>query len=239
MHSRRSLLRGLHPPLEESSRVGRIVREFEEVPRQTLNMDEQAPMREDEAPPREEVTQETPTNQGQRMTIGEYSLPTIGNQPSPIVLDPVAKRYELKSMHINLLPSFYGKLNEDCLQFMKEYSAIIETFPILQLSKEKLHMRCFQYYLKDLSIKWLMGLRLGSLTSLGQICGVFFNRFFPAMKANELKVKIENSNESEGELFHESWERYQLFLAQCPPHMFTEEYMVSCSKVVSLISLKC
>ena len=43
-----------------------------------------------------------------------------------------------------------------------------------------------------------------------------------------MKVKIADFYESEGELFHESWERYQLLLAQCPPHMFTEEYKVSC-----------
>ena len=87
-------------------------------------------------------------------------------------------------------------------------------------------------------MKWLMGLRPGSLTSWKQICGVFFNRFFPTRKAKELKVKIVDFNESEWELFHESLERYQLLLAQCPPHMFIEECKVSCSKVVSLVSLK-
>ena len=116
-------------------------------------------------------------------------------------------------MHANLLPAFHGKLNKDCLQFMKEFSAIIETFPIMRLSREQLYMRCFQYCLKDLSIKWLMGLRPGSLTSWSQICRVFFNRFFPARKAKELKVKITDFYESEGELFHESRERYQLLLA--------------------------
>ncbi|KAI9191999.1 hypothetical protein LWI28_016767 [Acer negundo] len=160
--------------------------------------------------------------------MGEYSLPAIGNQPSPIILNLVERGYELKTMLVNLLPAFYRKLNEDCLQFMKEFSAIIETFPIMCLTREKLHMRCFQYCLKDLAIKWLIGLRPGSLTSWGQICGVFFNRFFRAMKAKELKVKISDFNESERDLFHKSWERYQLLLAQCTPHMFKEEYKVSC-----------
>ncbi|KAK0600240.1 hypothetical protein LWI29_012961 [Acer saccharum] len=56
MYGRRSLGRGLHPPWEESSRVGRIAREVEEFPRQSLDMEGQEPMREDEAPPREELT---------------------------------------------------------------------------------------------------------------------------------------------------------------------------------------
>ena len=82
--------------------------------------------------------------------------------------------------------------------------------------------------MKDAAMTWLMGLRPGSLTSWSQICKVFFNRFFPARKAKELKVKIVDFYESEGELSHESWERYQHLVAQCPPHMFTEEYKVSC-----------
>ena len=65
-------------------------------------------------------------------------------------------------------------------------------------------MCCFQCCLKDLAMKWLMGLRPGSLTSWSQIYKVFFNRFFPARKAKELKVKITDFYESEGELFHES-----------------------------------
>ena len=97
-----------------------------------MSTEGQQPRKEEEAPFREKMTEETPTTHGQRMTMGEYSLPAIENQPSPIVLDPVARGYELRTMHVNLLPEFHGKLNEDCLQFMKEYSAIIETFPIMR-----------------------------------------------------------------------------------------------------------
>jgi hypothetical protein len=104
MHGRRSLGRGVHPPLEGTSRV----REFEAIPRQTMSTEGQQPRREDEGPFREEMTEETHTNRGQRMTMGEYALPDIGNQPSPIVLDPVARGYELRTMHVNLLPHFMG-----------------------------------------------------------------------------------------------------------------------------------
>ena len=77
---------------------------------------------------------------------------------------------------------------------------------------------------KGLGNEMVDGVRPGSLTSRGQICGVFFNRFFPARKAKELKVKIADFNESEREFFHESLERYHLLFSQCPPHMFMEEY---------------
>ncbi|KAK0597013.1 hypothetical protein LWI29_020969 [Acer saccharum] len=70
MHGRRSLGRGLHPPLDGTSRVERIVREIEEIPRQVMSTEGQDHMREEEAPLREEMAEETPTNQGQRMTMG-------------------------------------------------------------------------------------------------------------------------------------------------------------------------
>ena len=104
MHGRRSLGRGVHPPLEGTSRV----REFEAIPRQAMSTEGQQPRREEEAPFREDMTKETPTNHGQRMTMGEYSLPAIGNQPSPIVINPIARGYELRTMHVNFCPNFMG-----------------------------------------------------------------------------------------------------------------------------------
>ena len=101
-----------------------------------MSTERQQPRREEEAPLREEMIEETPANHAQRMTMGEYSLTAIGNQPLLIVLDPVTRKYEHRTMHVSLLPTFYRKLNEDCLQFMKEYSTIIEMFPIMRLSRE-------------------------------------------------------------------------------------------------------
>ena len=75
MHGRRSLGRGVHPPLKGTSRV----REFEEIPRQAMSTERQQPKREEEAPLREEMIEETPTTHGQRMTMGEYSLLAMGN----------------------------------------------------------------------------------------------------------------------------------------------------------------
>ncbi|KAK3204831.1 hypothetical protein Dsin_018877 [Dipteronia sinensis] len=71
-----------------------------------------------------------------RLTIGEYTLPSVGDeQPTAIVLDDTARLYELKGMHVNLLPTFHGLSFEDCLQFMNEYSAVLETFPIVVLDR--------------------------------------------------------------------------------------------------------
>ncbi|KAK0596280.1 hypothetical protein LWI29_014319 [Acer saccharum] len=74
MHGRRSLGRGLYPPLDGTNHVERSMREFEEIPRQAMSTEGQDPKREKEAHPREEITEETLTNQGQRMTGGRFDV---------------------------------------------------------------------------------------------------------------------------------------------------------------------
>ena len=123
------------------------------------------------------------------LTMGEYTLPFVGNAPTAIVLDDISRQYELKTMHISLLPTFSGRPSEDCLQFMKQYGATLETFPVMArqavLSREQLHLRCFQYCLKDAAMTWYMNLRPGSLVTWSQVCKVFFNKYFPSQKAKD------------------------------------------------------
>ncbi|KAI9200403.1 hypothetical protein LWI28_007270 [Acer negundo] len=106
--------------------------------------------------------------------MGEYTLPFVGNVPTTIVLDDEARQYELKNIHIGLLPSFNGRVTEDCLQFMKQYGATLETF-----------------------------------------------------SAKNLRLKTASFVEEDGELFHEAWERFNLLLAQMPPHTYHPELKVN------------
>ena len=62
-------------------------------------------------------------------TMKDYALPTIRTQPSAILLDQASRNYELKSFHFNMLPSYYGRQDEDALQFMKDYCFMLEIFP--------------------------------------------------------------------------------------------------------------
>ena len=170
-------------------------------------------------------------NPPRQITMGQYSRPIIGNETPAIVLDELTKLYELKTMHITQLPSFLGKPNEDCLQFMKTLSGVVETFPFTSrmgtLSKEQLLMRCFSICLKDNANKWLNTQKPGSLASWDAVCEAFFNRFFPSNKKRELRMQITGFQEEMGDSFHETWERFQSLLAQLPPHMLPEEYKVS------------
>ncbi|KAL5840746.1 hypothetical protein ACOSQ4_013354 [Xanthoceras sorbifolium] len=59
-----------------------------------------------------------------------YALPIIEASPSCILLDELSRNYELKNIHFNMLPFFYGTASEDPLTFMREFYSIITTFPL-------------------------------------------------------------------------------------------------------------
>ena len=110
----------------------------------------------------------------------EFSLPTVGTQPSAIALNAAQRDYELKNLHYNILPSYFGKPNQDALQFMKEYYNAITTIPLGRLTEDLLRMRCFSYCMKDNAKKWLMALPVGTLTTWADMEQKFFSKFFPS-----------------------------------------------------------
>ena len=72
-----------------------------------------------------------------------------------------------------------------------------------------------------------MNLRLGSLVTWGQMCKVFFNKFFLSQKAKDLRLKITSFYDEDGEPFHEAWERFNLLLTKMPPHTYPLELKVN------------
>jgi hypothetical protein len=156
-----------------------------------------------------------------RRFMKDFNLPMIEEQPSAIRLNDAQRNYELKNQHYNTLPVYFGKLNEDALQFMKEYYNVMTTIRLGALSENQLRMRCFSYCMKGDAKTWLMALNAGSLTTWQEVERKFFDKFFPSWKTKEIRGKIATFMEEEGEPFHEAWARFKLLLAQCPHHEFT------------------
>jgi len=77
--------------------------------------------------------------------MGDLDIPTIPASPSSILLPTVARNYELKSSHLNMLPSFYGLPNEDPLTHMKDIFNVVSSFPLTGVTEDQLRMRVFPY----------------------------------------------------------------------------------------------
>nr|GMD14715.1 Retrotransposon gag protein [Ipomoea batatas] len=134
------------------------------------------------------------------------------------VLTDVARNYELKTIHYNQLPSFHGSASEDALTSIRDFCGIVQHFPLNDLTKDALMMRCFLYTLKDAAKTWFMSLTPGSLRTWPEVYNKFIGKFYSHVKTAELRRKIATFSQAKGEPFHEAWERFNMLLIQCPHH---------------------
>ncbi|CAL9029774.1 unnamed protein product [Prunus brigantina] len=150
--------------------------------------------------------------------MGDLDIPTIPASPSSILLPTVARNYELKSSHLNMLPSFYGLPNEDPLTHIKDIFNVVSSFPLTGVTEDQLRMRVFPYTLKDKVKYWLNSLKPGSLTTWGAIQKKFLEKYFSTQKIDMLRDKILLFAQQDDESFCEAWERFNGLLNQCPHH---------------------
>ena len=120
----------------------------------------------------------------------DFTRPIISTSTSCIQLGEAARNYELKSIHFNQLPSFYGMPNEDPLNFIREFYSVVQTFPLQALNEDQLRMRCFPYTLKDRAKTWLMTLAPDSLTTWSDVYNKYMSKFYSHQKTAELRTKI-------------------------------------------------
>lgn len=60
----------------------------------------------------------------------EYVRLFIGISATSIQLDKAPRNYELRNIHIFMLPSFHRLTNKDSLSFIRAFYATIQTFPL-------------------------------------------------------------------------------------------------------------
>ncbi|CAH9131381.1 unnamed protein product [Cuscuta epithymum] len=158
---------------------------------------------------------------GDATLMKEFGRPTVGVSPSCIVLSEAARNYDLKTVHFNQLPSFHGLSSEDALIFIRDFYGIVQNFPLQGVTEDELRMRCFPYTLKDAAKTWFMSLTPGSLRTWADVYNKFIGKYYSQSKTSELRRKIANFTQAEGEPFHEAWERFKMLLTQCPHHGYS------------------
>ncbi|XP_031095068.1 uncharacterized protein LOC115999350 [Ipomoea triloba] len=161
-----------------------------------------------------------PQNQVAQPRLRDIQRPVIAVNPSCIQLSDAARNYELKSFHMNLLPTFNGLGSEDALGFMRELYSTVQTLPLHNLSEEELRMKCFPYCMRGDDRQWLLNLPEGSLRTWDDVYNAFMFKYYSSQKTMDYRSRICTFTQREGELFHEAWDRFNLLLSQCPHHQF-------------------
>ena len=97
------------------------------------------------------------------MTLKERFAPN-GTQPSKCIVLPNtnATHFELKPVILLLLPTFYGKENENLYTHIDEFLNICSTFKFQNFSDELIRLRLFPFSLKDQERVWLNNLEPNS-----------------------------------------------------------------------------
>lgn len=70
--------------------------------------------------------------------LREYTALTTYDSPSCIALAPIAQQSEIRPATIQLLPTFYGKENENPYNHLKGFFAICSTFNYQGVTKEQI-----------------------------------------------------------------------------------------------------
>ncbi|OMO52633.1 Retrotransposon gag protein [Corchorus capsularis] len=150
----------------------------------------------------------------------------VAANPSCIRLSPAARNYELKQIHLTMIPQFNGIAGEDALAFIRDFVSTVQTFPLFNISESELCMRCFPYSLKNGARNWLLSLEPNSLDTWEMVYHKFLLKYFPHQETIDLRAKISNFQQKPGEAFHEAWQRFRELLSQCPHHLFSDEFLV-------------
>ena len=152
-------------------------------------------------------------NQPPRKTMGDYQRPTMMTNPSCIRLNDRARSYELKNSTLTLLPTFRGSVGEDALIFLREFVNMVQSLPLLQgVTTDDLKLRCFPHCLKDQARSWFFNLEENSIDTWDKMEGEFMMKWYSADKTLEIKNKIVQFVQHNGESFHTAWERYNSLL---------------------------
>ena len=106
----------------------------------------------------EESFEESTSKMAEDPRMKDFTRPIISTFTSCIQLGEAARNYELKYIHFNQLPSFYGMPNKEPLNFIRKFYSIVQTFPLQALNEDQLRMRCFSYTLKERAKIWLLTL---------------------------------------------------------------------------------
>ncbi|CAH9108666.1 unnamed protein product [Cuscuta epithymum] len=151
-------------------------------------------------------------------TLNERKRPVVAATPSCITLSEEARDYELRQSYFNAMPQFHGLLGENPLNFITEFYGFIQGIPRNGLAEDQLKLKCFPYTLKGAARGWFLEQAPASYTTWEGIYNAFMSKYYTATMTQELRQRIFNFKQQNGELFQDAWRRFKSLLRECPHH---------------------
>ena len=128
--------------------------------------------------------------------------------------------HDIKPGIFQILPNFYGNINEDPYDHLQEFSKICAT---IKDADDSLKLTVFPFSLKGEARYWFSNLEVTTWTKL---FNDFITKFYPHGKTNMMRKLIMSFSHNINEQLHESWNRFQGLLRKCPHHGFSRWQLV-------------
>ncbi|XP_058198357.1 uncharacterized protein LOC131313877 [Rhododendron vialii] len=152
-------------------------------------------------------------------SLKSHFIPTSYTPSSCIQLPATtATHYEIDPNMIQMLPSFYGKEQEDPYRHLNEFIEICSLVKIQDFTDDELRLRLLPFSLKDNAKNWWTSLPANSITTWEQMQQVFLKKYFSIGRTKEIRQAITSFKMQEGEQFHETWQRFRELIRKCPHH---------------------
>ncbi|CAN6465470.1 unnamed protein product [Victoria cruziana] len=152
--------------------------------------------------------------------LREFFIPSEYDRGSGSVGPLVGpNQYEIKAATINMLPSFHRLASEDPYRHLDLFLDVCATVKISNVEEGALRLRLFPFSLRDRARDWLKSLPPSvSINTWEDLQREFLKKYFPIGKTNHYRRAISLFTASEGESFHQAWERMKDLLIKCPHH---------------------
>ena len=148
-------------------------------------------------------------------TLTEYAIP-FTEEPCAIIVYPTVEGndFEIKPALLHLVQQnqFSGSPTKDSNLHISTFSRLSVTYKVNQ---EAVRLYIFPFYLKGRANTWFHSLEVGSITSWDQMRREFLARFFPPSKTTQLRAKLYQFTQKDGESLYDVWERFKEMLRLC------------------------
>jgi hypothetical protein len=159
-------------------------------------------------------------------TLKELAMPDLNQQPLCITYPNIANYFKLKSGLIHLLPFFRGCTGEDPYKHLKEFHIVCSRMKSYGVTEEQINLRAFPFSLKDQAKDWLYYLPPGSIATWNDMKWIFLDKFFPALRATNIRKEIYGITQITRETLYEYWERYKQLCANFPHHQISDQLLI-------------
>ncbi|XP_022020069.1 uncharacterized protein LOC110920143 [Helianthus annuus] len=145
---------------------------------------------------------------------------------SPIVCE--RRMFDCKPHHINILPHFNGRSNDEPYTHLAEFSSICNTIGGHNFALEEVKLRLFQFSLKDKAKQWFLTLPANSIRTWGEMQQVFLDEYYSMAKTDDARDEIRSFRQLSSEPLHEAFTRYKELIRKCPHHQIEKWELVKC-----------